>query len=149
MKSSAWAPSFTQVTLFASLPLRSARSASSASAGLSSTRSMSTFSNSSIRASFRQRKIEGRARIHLALGPDPPAVPGDDPLHDGQADARALELLLAVQPLEHVEQLLVVAHVEPGAVVLHAVHALRAVLLAAHLDHRLLALAAELERVCQ
>src|SRR3970040_390525 len=149
MKSSAWAPSFTQVTLFASLPLRSARSASSASVGLSSTRRMSTFSNLSIRASFRQRKMERRARVHRALAPAAPAVPGDDALHDGQTDAGALELLRAVQPLEHAEQLVVVAHVEPGAVVLHAIDALRAVLAAAHRDQPLLAPAAELDRVCQ
>src|SRR3970282_1860524 len=131
MNSSASAPSFTQVTLFASLPLRSARSASSASVGLSSTRRMSTFSNLSILASFRQRKMESRARVHRALGPDPPAVPGEDARHDGQTHAGALELVRAVQPLEHAEQLVVVAHVEPGAVVLHAIDALSAVLAAA------------------
>src|SRR3990172_1303456 len=109
MNSSASAPSLSQVMWFASLPLRSARIASSASAGLSSTRRMSTFSNLSIRSSFRQRKIERGACIHFTLGPDPPAVPEDHPLHDRQTDAGALELLFAVQPLEHLEQLLAVA----------------------------------------
>jgi hypothetical protein len=43
-------------------------------------------------------------------------VPGDDALHDRQADAGALELAGAVQPLEHAEEPLGVLRVEadPG-----------------------------------
>src|SRR3990172_3263154 len=149
MNSSASAPSLSQVMWFASLPLRSARIASSASAGLSSTRRMSTSSNLSIWSSFRQRKIERGSFAHFALGPDPPAVPGHHAPHDGKADAGSRKLLRRMQPLEHAEKLVVVLHIESGAVVLDAVHALRAVLMAAHLDQRLLALAAELDRVRQ
>src|SRR6185295_8443469 len=147
MNSRASAPSLSQLMRLASLPLRSARSASSASAGLSSIKSMSTFSNCSTCAPFGQRKIECRSRVHLALGPDPAAMARDDALHDGKSHSGAGEFLLAVQALEHAEQLAVVLHVEPGAVVLDAVDALRAVFAAAHLDGRLLALAAELDRV--
>src|SRR3712207_7132818 len=44
----------------------------------------------------------------------------DDLLGDGQADARALEVLGAVEPLEHLEDLLRVLLVDPDAVVAHA-----------------------------
>src|SRR3990172_13171579 len=40
----------------------------------------------------RQRKIKCGPIVHLALGPDPPAVPEDDPLHDGQTDVGAVVL---------------------------------------------------------
>src|SRR6266581_2626561 len=46
------------------------------------------------------------------------AVAGDDPPHVGEADARALEFLGPVQPLEHPEELAGVFHVEPRSVVL-------------------------------
>ena len=48
-------------------------------------------------------KVKCRAAVHYALGPCPPAVALDDALDIGQADARALELLLAVQALKHAE----------------------------------------------
>src|SRR3970040_613053 len=149
MNSSASAPSLTKIMLFASLPLRSARSASSASAGLYSTNRTSTFSNLSILRPSRQRKIKRGSFTPLPLGPDAPAVPGHDTAHDGKPHADAGELRFRMQALKHAEQLLVIMHVEPGAVVLDAVLALCAVRATAQFDHRLLALAAELDRVRQ
>src|SRR3970282_1313459 len=122
MNSSASAPSLTQVMWFASLPLRSARIASSASAGLSSTRRMSTSSNLSIWSSFRQRQTERRSFAHLPPAPAPPAVPGHHAPHDGKADAGSRKLLRRMQPLEHAEQLVVVLHIESGPVVLDKEH---------------------------
>src|SRR5450755_2866191 len=61
--------------------------------------------------------MEGRALAGLGFGPDAPAVPVDDALHGGEADAGALELELAVQPLKGAEELVGVLHVEAGAVV--------------------------------
>ena len=46
------------------------------------------------------------------------AMARDDALDDGEADAGALELPVPVQPLEHVEQLVHIPHVEAHAVVL-------------------------------
>src|SRR3982751_3266751 len=66
----------------------------------------------------RQDEAEGRALAHRALCPDRPAVALDDPLHVGQADARAFEFLGLVQPLEHAEQLVDVLHLEAHAVIL-------------------------------
>ena len=45
----------------------------------------------------------------------------DDTLDDGEADAGAFELRVAMQPLEHAEQLVRASHVEAGAVVLHPI----------------------------
>jgi hypothetical protein len=49
-------------------------------------------------------------------------VPGDDPFHQRKSDAAAWELVLGVQPLEHMEELVRMAHVKPGSVVGHRVH---------------------------
>ena len=56
-------------------------------------------------------------RSSLALGPDPAAVPADDPLHGGKADAGAFELRVFMQPLKRVEQPGRVRHVESRAIV--------------------------------
>ncbi|GAB6903768.1 hypothetical protein JCM9957A_68600 [Kineosporia succinea] len=47
-----------------------------------------------------KREPERRALARRRLRPDPAAVPLDDAVHGGQADARAGELALLVQPLE-------------------------------------------------
>ncbi len=39
-----------------------------------------------------QREVKRRAFIQLAFGPDAAAVPGDDAVHDGEADAGAFEV---------------------------------------------------------
>src|SRR5437899_9609478 len=63
------------------------------------------------------REIKGRAAVHHAFSPDPAAVAMDDASHIRQADAGALELAGRVQPLEHTEQFVGIAHVKPDAVV--------------------------------
>src|SRR5919107_4839307 len=68
-----------------------------------------------------EREAEGGPFAHLALGPDPAAVPVDDARHRGQSYARPLELVLPVQPLEGPEQLVRVRLVEAGPVVPHEI----------------------------
>ena len=41
----------------------------------------------------------------------------DDALHDREADAGTFEILRAMQPLEHAEELVGVSHIEAGAIV--------------------------------
>src|SRR5439155_11158650 len=60
--------------------------------------------------------VERGAPIDFAFRPDAPAVTMDDAPHGGEPDARALELVLPVQTLEHAEQLARIAAVEAGAV---------------------------------
>src|SRR5258705_8580115 len=69
----------------------------------------------------RQGEIKARAFLDTAFGPDLSAVPGDNPMHDREPDTGAAELVVSVQALKNGEQLVGVAHVESGAVVLHAV----------------------------
>src|SRR3954469_10361428 len=65
----------------------------------------------------RQLDVERRAAALLPLGPDPPAVLGDDALADGQADARALVAVHRVQPVEGPEDPARLLTREPDAVV--------------------------------
>src|SRR4051812_47706741 len=51
----------------------------------------------------RQLDVERRAVPLAPVGPDPPAVLGDDALADGQADARALVAVHRVQSVEGTE----------------------------------------------
>src|SRR5215210_6487598 len=69
-----------------------------------------------------EREVEGRPLAHLALGPDPAAVPVDDARHRRQPYARSLALVLPVQPLEGPEQLVRVSLFEAGPVVPHKVN---------------------------
>ncbi len=73
----------------------------------------------------------------------------DDAADIGQADAGAFELFDVVQALEHAEQLVHVAHVEAAAVVAHEEVVFVVVSLVTNLDHRVFALAGELDRVGQ
>jgi hypothetical protein len=54
-------------------------------------------------------KEKGRALVHRRLGPDAPAMPLDDALHQRQAYPGTVILVGAVQPLEHPEELVRVA----------------------------------------
>src|SRR4051812_26185249 len=67
----------------------------------------------------RERDREGGALARPALGGDGPAVALGDPPAQGQADACADVLGLAVQPLEHPEYALGIALLEADAVVAH------------------------------
>ena len=80
-----------------------------------------------------ESEVEGGAAVDGRLGPNPAAVPVDDALDGGQADAGAGVLRRGVQPLEGREQHVGVGHVEAGAVIAYEE------------DRRLAVLAAELE----
>src|ERR1700693_5814144 len=71
-----------------------------------------------------QSEIECGAFIQFRFGPDPAAVLVNDPLHCGQPDAGAFEVLPAVQTLEDPEQFVDVLHAEPDPVVSHEQHRL-------------------------
>src|SRR5262245_66442147 len=64
-----------------------------------------------------EREVESRAFMRRRLRPDASAVPGDDPLHSHEPDARARELADGMQALEGYEELVGVRHVEADAVV--------------------------------
>src|ERR1043165_2280834 len=83
--------------------------------------------------------------VDLGRRPDPSAVVADDARHDRQPDARALVLVIAVQPAEGLEQLAGGRGVEPGAGVAD-VH--RAVLVA-HPDLRVGMLGGVLPRIAE
>src|SRR5687767_11579471 len=121
----------------------------SASSALSSTSSISTCSYVSMSLILRQREIERGAGVRLAVGPYPPAVANHDPLHQRQPDAGSVEFARVVEPLEHPEQLGLVARVETRAVVTNEIDVLLVVADRAHLDQRLLPFRRELERVRQ
>src|SRR5437879_5690662 len=147
MNSRASAPSRTRWTRLARFCFRSALSASSASSGLSSTSSISTPVRFMLRSSFRGKgEVEGGAAVDRPLGPHVPAVPLNDPLHDGETHTGALELLGAVKALEDLEQLVGKARVEPHTIVANEVRR-RGSLGAPDLDRRLAHTLAELERV--
>src|ERR1044071_3572853 len=120
MNSSASAPSATTCKRPVSAARSNACVNNSTSAALSSTSRISTVS-SGMCGHFSQGEIKRRAFFRLGFGPDAAAVAGNGALHDGQAHARALELLGAMQPLEHAEKFAGVFHVEARAVVFHEV----------------------------
>jgi hypothetical protein len=95
-------------------------------------------------------EVGGRALSGLSLGPDATAMTVDDAADHGEPCPGAVELVVAVKPLEHQEQLLGVRHVEAHAVVADEVGG-RPVfeLLATHLDPRERLRSRELERVVE
>src|SRR5207245_7398253 len=96
----------------------------------------------------RQGEIERGALARLSLRPGPAAVAVDDAPDVRQADPRALELLRAMETLEHAEELGGVLHVEADAVVADEDHDLVAgAVLHADLDPRVIALARVLDRI--
>src|SRR2546421_5170451 len=148
MKSSALAPSGATWTRLARLCCLRLCSASSTSFGLSSTSRISTVWSGMGRLSCQGKEKRGAA-VGLRLGPDTPAVAVDDALRDRQADAGAVIVLGAVQPLEHPKELVGVAHVEADAVVAHKIHGLPALRAPAHGDTRHVAVGGKLEGVGQ
>src|SRR5262245_59607246 len=103
----------------ARLALRSGRSASSRSSALSSTIRMSTGWLLTMIPIWSEREEECCPLVNDGVRPDPAAMAMDDALHDGQADACALEVLRPMQTLEDSEELVRILHVEPGSVVAH------------------------------
>src|ERR1700676_2308175 len=65
----------------------------------------------------RNTEKESCALAGRRFRPHPPSVLADDALHGGQADAHALEFVLAVQPLEHAEKFIGVTRVESPAII--------------------------------
>src|SRR5687768_15776988 len=68
--------------------------------------------------SFPEGEVEGRALSQARLGPDAPAMALDEAADDREAHTRPFVLVGMVQALEDTEELVGVAHVEAGAVVL-------------------------------
>jgi hypothetical protein len=64
-----------------------------------------------------QREVKGRALLDSGFRPDLTAMAVDDALHGGQPDARAREILLAVQALKGPEQFRTVGHIEADTVI--------------------------------
>src|ERR1043166_7441722 len=85
---------------------------------------------------FCQCETKCCAAIDCPLGPDSSSVAMNDPLHGGQAHARAFELVRGVKPLKCAEQLIRVGHVETRAIVADKVHLLSIILLGPKLDGR-------------
>src|ERR1035437_8806820 len=65
----------------------------------------------------RDGEIEGGAFINRGFGPEVPAVLAHDPVHGGQPDAGALEVLGPMEALEYAEQFVGVFHIKADAVV--------------------------------
>ena len=53
------------------------------------------------KSSDSQRKIKRCAFVRFGFGPDAPAMPGDDTLHQRQSHSCSLELTLRVQTLKY------------------------------------------------
>ena len=87
-------------------------------------------------ALVRQSNPERRPLVGPALGPHPPAMPGNDPLDDGEPDPGTWELG-AMETLEDAEELVDILHVEAGAVIADEIHRLAGAGGAADLDPRL------------
>src|SRR5262249_222264 len=97
-----------------------------------------------------QGDVQGGTMVDLAFRPDAPAVAMDDAVDRGEADARALELIISMQTLEHAEQLVRVAGIEAGAVVLDANDDLAPLARGrVHFDHRFVASRGELDGVTE
>src|SRR5579859_6027451 len=71
-----------------------------------------------------QRKEERGALADRSLGPHATTVPGDDPLHRGEADPRAVELRLGVEALKRRKKSLRGIHIESSTVVTDEEHGL-------------------------
>src|SRR5256714_1858777 len=126
----------------------SARSVSASSLGLSSTRRITLLSMFRL-LEVGEGEIEGCPLAHGPLGPDPAPVTVDDTLDGGEADARALELFVAVETLERAEKLSGVCHVEARAVVADEVNDLALLALPTESYLRRVALRCELPGVAQ
>src|SRR5438552_9252638 len=121
-KSTASWPSFTQKIWFSTLPSRNVRMVKAAWSALSSTSRMSVGLRFSMAISpalaARPDEVHGRSLAARGLDPDPPARALHDLLHDRQPDPRPGRLDVG-EPLEQLEDLLVVRGVDADPVVPH------------------------------
>ncbi|MEY5008902.1 MAG: hypothetical protein RLZZ253_41 [Verrucomicrobiota bacterium] len=72
---------------------------------------------------------------------------GNDPFHEREAHSAARELFLGVQPLEHVKELVRMAHIKSGPVVGHGVYGAAGAGLSPDLDPGLGLVSGELDRI--
>ena len=70
-------------------------------------------------ANLFQREPECGSLVHCAFCPDASVVPVDDARDCRQSDARAFEILVAMQAIEGAEQFSGVDHIETSAIVLY------------------------------
>src|SRR6266446_6780652 len=82
--------------------------------------------------------------MHGRLRPDAASMPRNDPMNRREADARACELRLSVEPLEWRKELVGVCYIESGAVVAYGEDRLGAPLLPTEYDARIGPLGREL-----
>src|SRR5690606_33263778 len=94
-----------------------------------------------------QAELEAGALARLGFRPDAPAMPRDDAMRDREPHAGAGKVIHAVQALEHAEQLVGVAGIEPDTIVLDAVDDLGALDAPADAHRRLRLARAELQRI--
>ncbi len=97
--------------------------------------------------SIRNREPERRSVVHFSLRPDLPSVALDDAVNERQANARAGELVVRVQPLKHTKQPGRVPHVEACAVIPDEKDVRTISTLRSNLDRRTLPVAGEKREV--
>lgn len=97
----------------------------------------------------RQGKEKSGALALLADAPDSPAVPLNDPLHSGQADAGSGVLFDIMQPFERDEEIGSVLHIETDAVIPDIEGRIPILLQPAELDPRFCHVSGVLPRVFQ
>src|SRR5262249_904598 len=146
--SSASTPSRATTTLLSTLFFLRARRVRTSSSGLSSTNRMSL----SCMGRFphrSQREVKGRALLDSGFRPDLTAMAVNDALHGGQPDARAREILLAVQALKGPEQFRAVGHLEADAVIADEISQLTVSFTYPEFDARLRMLAGKFPGIAQ
>jgi hypothetical protein len=75
------------------------------------------FASTRSRPEVSKRQGERRNLAHDTLGPDTAIVTVDDALDRGEADARALEPIRGMQPLERAQESVGIGHIEAGTIV--------------------------------
>src|SRR5580658_825198 len=119
------------MTSFRMLFFLSARSVSSSSSGLSSTRRIGLFMvmvSAASRLFLWQREMEASSSVYRALGPYAAAVAMDDSLDGRKTDSGSGKFLCAVKSLKGRKELFRVGHIETRPIVSYGVDP-RAVLL--------------------
>src|SRR5688572_3455155 len=67
-------------------------------------------------------EVKRRPFFNFTFGPDMPPVFRNDPVHNGETDARSFEFMRGVQALKYAEEFIIVEHIKPGAVVADEKH---------------------------
>src|SRR4051812_22874311 len=98
---------------------------------------------------FGKGKIEGRSFVYHTLRPGFAAMSGDNTTDNGQANARALEIVGGMQPLKNTKELVRVARVEPDSVIPDKEYGFVPRLFATDLDLRFSPFAGILHRIAK